>query len=40
MPRIPILQAGQSYPSRQYFELPFEPDNMLTELGYTLERVE
>ena len=40
MTRTPILQAGQSYTFRQYFELPFEPDDILAELGYTLDRAE
>jgi hypothetical protein len=40
MTRIPILQPGQSYTFRQYFELPFEPDDILAELGYTLDRRE
>jgi len=40
MTRIPILQSGQSYTFRQYFELPFEPDDILAELGYTFDRTE
>lgn len=40
MTRPPILQPGQSYTFRQYFELPFEPDDILAELGYTLDRTE
>ncbi|NEQ96168.1 MAG: hypothetical protein F6K30_05510 [Cyanothece sp. SIO2G6] len=40
MTRTPILQPGQSYTFRQYFELPFEPDDILAELGYTLGRAE
>jgi hypothetical protein len=40
MPRAPILQPGQSYTFRQYFELPFEPDDILAELGYALDRAE
>lgn len=40
MTRTPILQPGQSYTFRQYFELPFEPDDILAELGYALERHE
>ena len=40
MTRIPILQQGQSYTFRQYFELPFEPDDILAELDYTLDRTE
>jgi hypothetical protein len=40
MTRTPILQPGQSYTFRQYFELPFEPDDILAELGYQLDRAE
>lgn len=40
MARTPILQPGRSYTFRQYFELPFEPDDILAELGYTLDRNE
>ncbi|MBW4441531.1 MAG: hypothetical protein KME10_09920 [Plectolyngbya sp. WJT66-NPBG17] len=36
----PILQAGQSYTFRSYFELPFEADEILAELGFTLVRTE
>ena len=36
----PILQAGQSYIFRSYFELPFEADEILAELGFTLVRTE
>ena len=31
-----ILQEGQSYSFRQYFELPYEPDDILAEFGYGL----
>jgi hypothetical protein len=40
MARTPILKQGQSYTFRQYFELPFEPDDILAELGYSLARAE
>ncbi|MFM7426927.1 MAG: hypothetical protein ACKO7W_18330 [Elainella sp.] len=40
MTRTPILQPGQSYTFRHYFELPFEPDDILAELGYALDRAE
>lgn len=40
MTRPPILQPGQSYTFRHYFELPFEPDDILAELGYALDRAE
>jgi hypothetical protein len=39
MTRTPILKQGQSYTFRQYFELAFEPDAILAELGYSLARV-
>lgn len=38
MPRPPILQPGQSYTFRQYFEMNYEPEDILAEFGYTLER--
>lgn len=33
-----ILQEGQSYTFRSYFEMPYEADEILAELGYTLTR--
>jgi hypothetical protein len=33
-----ILQEGQSYTFRSYFEMPYEPDEILAEFGYRLER--
>lgn len=36
MTRPTILQPGQSYSFRQYFEMAYEPDNILAEFGYTL----
>ena len=36
MVRRSILQEGQSYSFRQYFELPYEPDDILAEFGYGL----
>ncbi len=36
MARAPILQEGQTYSFRSYFELPYEPDEILAELGCTL----
>ena len=36
MGRNKILEEGQSYSFRQYFELPYEPDEILAELGYGL----
>ena len=38
MSKAPILQEGQSYTFRSYFEMPYEPDEILAELGYTLVR--
>ncbi|MGF1480210.1 MAG: hypothetical protein ACFB4I_12080 [Cyanophyceae cyanobacterium] len=38
MSRAPILQPGQSYTFRSYYELPYEPEDTLAELGYTLRR--
>jgi hypothetical protein len=38
MTRPVILQAGQSYTFRQYFEMTYEPDDILAEFGYTLQR--
>ncbi|MEO0738751.1 MAG: hypothetical protein AAFZ35_18305 [Cyanobacteria bacterium J06649_12] len=41
MGRSKILQAGKSYSFRQYFEMPYEPDEILAEFGYelTLEKL-
>lgn len=38
MSRVPILQPGQSYTFRSYYELPFEPEDILLEFGFTLKR--
>lgn len=38
MTRPPILQPGQSYTFRQYFEMANEPEDILAEFGYTLKR--
>lgn len=38
MSKPPILQEGQSYTFRSYFEMPYEPDEILAELGYALVR--
>ncbi|MFN4066266.1 MAG: hypothetical protein ACK4K5_03485 [Thermosynechococcus sp.] len=38
MTRPAILQSGQSYTFRQYFEMPYEPEDILAEFGYTLQR--
>ena len=34
-----ILQEGQSYTFRSYFEMPYEADEILAEFGYTLSRL-
>lgn len=36
MGRSKILEEGKSYSFRQYFELPYEPDEILAEFGYGL----
>ncbi len=33
-----ILQEGQSYTFRSYFEMPYEADEILAEFGYQLRR--
>lgn len=38
MTRRPILQEGQSYTFPSYFEMPYEADEILAELGYALVR--
>jgi hypothetical protein len=38
MSRIKILQENQSYTFRSYFELPYEGDEILAELGYSLSK--
>lgn len=38
MSRPAILQPGQSYTFRQYFEMAYEPEDILAEFGYTLRR--
>lgn len=39
MARRRILQEGQSYTFRSYFEMPYEADEILAELGYALVRI-
>ncbi len=34
MPKPKILQEDQSYTFRSYFEMPYEVDQVLAELGY------
>ncbi len=38
MPKTKILQEGHSYTFRSYFEMCYEADEILAELGYTLNR--
>jgi hypothetical protein len=38
MTKSAILQPGQSYTFRQYFEMAYEPDDILAEFGYSLKR--
>ncbi|MGH2414157.1 MAG: hypothetical protein ACRDEA_10795, partial [Microcystaceae cyanobacterium] len=38
MSKAKILQEGQSYTFRSYFEMPYEADEILAEFGYTLVR--
>lgn len=38
MTRPMILQPGQSYTFKQYFEMNYEPEDILAEFGYTLQR--
>lgn len=40
MAKIKILQEGQSYTFRSYFELPYEADDILAEFDYSLKRAE
>jgi hypothetical protein len=34
MPKLKILQEGQSYTFRSYFEMPYETDEILAEFGH------
>ncbi len=38
MPRVSILKPGQSYTFRSYFEMNYEPEDILAELGCSLVR--
>ncbi|MGK7872850.1 MAG: hypothetical protein AB4426_05915 [Xenococcaceae cyanobacterium] len=38
MPKTKILQEGQSYTFRSYFEMPYEADEILAEFGCNLSR--
>lgn len=35
MPKAKILEDGQSYTFRSYFEMPYDADEILAEFGYT-----
>jgi hypothetical protein len=39
MSKPKILQEGQSYTFRSYFELPYETEDILAELGYSFSRM-
>ena len=38
MNKVPILQSDRSYTFRSYFEMPYEPEDILAELGYFFGR--
>ncbi|MEM8809048.1 MAG: hypothetical protein AAGF01_23765 [Cyanobacteria bacterium P01_G01_bin.38] len=38
MSKVSILKSGQNYTYRSYFEMPYEPEDILAELGYQLTR--
>ena len=38
MPKTKILQEGQSYTFRSYFEMPHEADEILAEFDYSLSK--
>jgi hypothetical protein len=38
MTRTPILKSGESYSFSKFFELAFDPEDILSELGYGLTR--
>lgn len=38
MSKASILQPGKSYTFRSYFEMPYEPEDILAEFGYSLRR--
>ncbi len=40
MLNISILKEDESYTFRSYFEMPYEPDEILAQFGYRLEMVE
>ncbi len=38
MSKTSILEPGKSYIFRNYFEMTYEPDDILAELGFSLQR--
>ncbi|MEQ8961615.1 MAG: hypothetical protein RLP02_27430 [Coleofasciculus sp. C2-GNP5-27] len=38
MPKTKILQEGQSYTFRSYFQMPYEAEDILAEFDYTLNK--
>jgi hypothetical protein len=38
MPKASILEPGKSYTFRNYFEMTYEPDDILAEFGFSLQR--
>ncbi len=38
MSKTSILEPGKSYTFRNYFEMTYEPDDILAELGFSLQR--
>jgi hypothetical protein len=38
MPKVPVLKPDQAYTFSNYFDLPFEPEDVLAEFGYTFTR--
>lgn len=38
MSKVPIIQPNQSYTFRSYFEMSFEPEDILAEFGYSFQR--
>jgi len=36
MPKAPVLKPDQAYTFSSHFDLPFEPEDVLAEFGYTL----
>lgn len=38
MSKTPILEPGKSYTFRNYFEMTYEPDDILAEFGFSFQR--